>query len=112
MNPLFLLIDHVSGYIEENGVNKYLVSDPTDKNKGLLKKYNDVWNLIKNKIKEVSDSECDYEKDYMRIKFNSDDNLLLKKPLKFHLMTITIRSVFEEDGKLYPQLFLYDTFYE
>ena len=56
--------------------------------------------------------ETDYEKDYMKIKFNSDDNLPLNKPLKFHLMTITIRSVFEEDGKLYPQVFLDDTLYE
>ena len=38
----------------------------------------------------------------MRIKFNCDDNLPLKKPLELHLMTITIRSVFEEDGKRYP----------
>ena len=41
----------------------------------------------------------------MKIKLNSDDNLPLNKPLKFHNMTITIRSVFEEDGKLYPQVF-------
>ena len=112
VNPLYLLIDHVSGYIEEKGVNKYLVFDSRDKNKELLKKYNDVWNGIKKKIKEVSDSECDYEKDYMKIKFDSEDNLPLNKPLKFHLMTITIRSVFEEDGKLYTQLFLDDTLYE
>ena len=79
--------------------------------KSYSKKYN-VWNGIKNNIKEVTDSESDYEKDYMKIKFNSDDNLPLNKPLKFHLMTITIRSVFEEDGKLYPQLFLDDTLHE
>ena len=48
----------------------------------------------------------------MKIEFNSDDNLPLNKPLKPHLMTITIRSVFEEDGKLYPQLFLDDTLHE
>ena len=48
----------------------------------------------------------------MKIKFNSDDNLPLNKPLKFCLITITIRSVFEEDGKLHPQLFLDDTLYE
>ena len=54
-----------------------------------------------------SDSgECDYENDYMKIKFNSDDDLLLNKPLKFDNMIITIRSAFEEDGKLYPQVFL------
>ena len=64
------------------------------------------------KIKKVSNDDCDYEKDYMKIKFNSDDNLPLKKPLKFHNMAITIRSVFGEDGKLYPQVFLDDTLYE
>ena len=83
-----------------------------DENKELLKKYNDVFNEIRDKIKEINNDDCDYEKDYMKIKFNSDDNLPLNKPLKFHNMTITIRSVFEEDGKLYPQVFLDDTLYE
>ena len=105
VNPLYLLVNHANGYIEEKGVNKYLIFDSTDENKELLKKYNDVWNGIKNKIEEVSSGECDYEKDYMKIKFNSDDDLPLNKPLKFHNMTIIIRSVFEEDGKLYTQVF-------
>ena len=48
----------------------------------------------------------------MKIKFNSDDNLPFNKPLKFHIMTIIIRCVFEEDGKLYPQVFLDDTLHE
>ena len=112
VNPLYLLIDHASGYIEEKGVNKYLVFDSTDENKELLKKYNDVFNGIRNKIKKISGDECDYEKDYMKIKFNSDDNLPLNKPLKFHLITITIKSFFEKDGELYPQLFLDGTLYE
>ena len=112
LNPFYLRIDHANGYIEEKGVNKCLVFDSTDENKELLKKYNDVWNGVRDKIKEVSSNECDYEKDYIKIKFNSDDNLPLNKPLKFHNMTITIRSVFEEDGKLYPQVFLDDTLYE
>ena len=56
--------------------------------------------------------ENEYKKDYMKIKYNSDDNLPLNKPLNFHSMTITIRSVFEKDGKLYPQVFLDDTLYE
>ena len=90
-----MLVDHANGYIEEKGVNKYLIFDSTDENKELLKKYNDVWNGIKNKIEEVSSGECDYEKDYMKIKFNSDDDLPLNKPLKFHMMTMIIRSVFE-----------------
>ena len=47
----------------------------------------------------------------MKIKFNPDGDLPLKKPLKLHNMTLTIRSVFKEDGKLYSQVFLDETLY-
>ena len=68
---------------------------------------------IKIEIKAInSGKENDYGKDYMKIKFNSDNDLPLNKPLKFHAMTIIIRSVFEEGGKFYPQVFLDDTLYE
>ena len=77
--------------------------------KNYFKKYNDVFNGIRDKIKEINSNECDYEKDYMKIKFDSDDDLPLNKSLKFTLMTITIRCVFEEDGKRYPQVLLEDT---
>ena len=116
VNPLYLIFDHASGYIEEKEVNKYFTFDSTDKNKELLKKYNDVFNGIRGKIKKKkkkkSGDECDYEKDYMKIKFNSDNNLPLNKQLKFHNMTRTIRSVFEENGRLYPQVFPDDALYE
>ena len=112
VNPLYLTSNHASGYIEEKGANKYLVFDSIDENKELLKKYNDVFNGIRNKIKKISGNKCDYEKDYMKIKFNSDDDLPLNKQLKFHNKIITIRSVFDEDGKLYPQVFLDDTLFE
>ena len=89
-----------------------MVFDSTDENKELLKKYNDVFNVIRSKIKKISGDECDYEKDSLKIKFNSDDDLPLNKQLRFHNMIITIRSVFQEDGKLYPQVFLNETLYE
>ena len=77
VNPLYLLVNHANWYIEEKNGNKYLIFDSTNENKELLKTYNNVWNGIKNKIEEVSSGECDYEKDYMKIKFNSDDNIFL-----------------------------------
>ena len=43
VNPLYLGITRVNGYIEEKDSNKYLVFDSTDENKELLKKYNDVF---------------------------------------------------------------------
>ena len=83
VNPLYLRITHANGYIEEINENKYLIFDSIDENKELLKKYNDVFNGIRDKIKKISGDECDYEKDYMKIKFNSDDDSLLNKPLKY-----------------------------
>ena len=113
LNSLYLIIDNVSRYIEEKGMNKYLVFYTTDENKELHEKYNDVWNGIKNEIKTINGGkENNYEKDYIKTKFNSDDDLPLNKQSEFHNMTVTIRSVFEEDGKLYPQVFPDDTLYE
>ena len=112
VNPLYLRIKYASGCIEEKGVNKYLIFDSKDENKELLKKCNNVWNRIRDKLKEVSSGEYNYEKDYMKISFNSDDDLPLTKRLKFRLMNITIRSVYEEDGKLYPQVFRDDSLYK
>ena len=112
VNPLYLGITRVNGYIEEKDSNKYLVFVLTDENKELLKKYTDVFNGIMSKIREIDDDWLEYAKDYMKIKFSSDDDLPLNKSLKFRLMTITIRCVFKEDNELYPQVFLDDTLYE
>ena len=86
VNPLYLIIAHASGYIEEKNENKYLIFDSTDENKELLKKYLDVWSGIKTKIEVVCSGECDYENDLMKIKFNSEDDPSLNKRLKFHSM--------------------------
>ena len=75
VNPLYLLVNYESGYIKEKNGNKYLIfDDSANENKGLLKKYADVWIGIKNEIKAVNGGkESDYGKDYMNILFNSDD---------------------------------------
>ena len=73
-----MLVSHASGYIEEKDVNEYLIFDSTDENKVLLKKYNDVWNGIKNKIEKVSSGKCDYEKDYLK---NTLKRLVIQLPL-------------------------------
>ena len=66
---MYLRINHASGYIEEkkNG-NKYLIFDSVDENEEVLKKYADVWDGIKNKIKTVNGTaEHNYEKKYMKV---------------------------------------------
>ena len=104
-------IGNASGYIEEINEDKYLVFDVTDENKKLLERYDDVFNGNMSKIKKIDDDWLEYAKDYMKIKFSSDDSLSLNKPLKFYNMTVTIRCVFEEDNKLYPQVFLDENLY-
>ena len=64
-------------------------------------------NEIKYHIQTINASKSgEYDKDYMKVKFNSDDDLPLTKILKLHMLTLIVRSVFEEDGKYYPQVFL------
>ena len=48
----------------------------------------------------------------MKIKFNSDDDLSLNKTLRIYNLTIIVRSIFEEDGKYYPQVFLDECLHE
>ena len=98
-----MCIDNASGYIKEDWTHKYLIFDSTDKNKELLKRYDNVFNGL---IDKIHDDWLEYTKDYTKIKFNSDDNLPLNKPLKFYQMTLTIRCVISENNKLYPQVFL------
>ena len=99
VNPFYLLIKKLDGFIDEIESNKYLNITLTDSNNDVLIKYAKVWSGIKDQIKKINnDSVGEYDKDYMKIKFDSD-NLLLNKVLKFHVLTITIRNVFETDGK-------------
>ena len=48
----------------------------------------------------------------MKIKFESDDNLPLNKTLKLHNLTLIVRSVFQEEGKYYPLVFLDKCLYD
>ena len=90
---MYLLVNLASGHIEEKSQNRYLIfDDSVDEIKEVFKKYTDVWDGIKNKTKSINGrKKNDYGKDYMKIKSNSDDDLQLNEPLKFHAMTIILR---------------------
>ena len=99
--------------IEEENKNKYLVLDDLDENKEVLKKYEGVWKGIKKETETiVSGEKIEQGKDFLKIRFESSDDLPLNKPIKIRLLTIIIRSAFSENGKFYPQLFLDDALYE
>ena len=108
-NPFYLLIYKIDGFIEEKRENKYLNIAFTDNNDEVLNRYKEVLSGIKSCIEKINNNKSgEYEKDYMQIKFNSDDKLPLNKQSQFLSVTIVIRPVFEEDGKYYPQAFLDD----
>ena len=98
--------------IKENNRNKYLILDPSDENKEVLRKYKELWNGIKNKIENINDGECKYGKDFTKMKFFTNDDLPLSKQLTLQMLVIIIRSVFEDKGKFYPQVYLDECLYE
>ena len=64
-------------------------------------------------LKKINDSELgEYDKDFMKIKFNPDGDVPLNKQLYFLTITVIIRSTFEKDGKYHPQCFLDECLYE
>ena len=67
---------------------------------------------LKTNSKKINNSLGEYDKDSMKIKFDSDDNFPLITVLKFRGLTIIIRCILEQDGKYYPQIFLDDSLYE
>ena len=104
VNPLHLIIGKVIGHTEEKNGSKYLVFDSTDENKEVFKKCTELLDGIKNEIKTINTGKAgDYGKDFMKITFDTDDDLPLNKRLKFLTMTV---AVFEESGKYYPKIFL------
>ena len=78
----------------------------------VLRKFASIWKSIRAKIEENRDGIVQYDKDYMKIKFESNDNLPINNIVNMQQVTIIIRSVFAQNGKIYPQLFLDDALYE
>ena len=92
--------------MEKNG-SKYLVFDSTDENREVFEKYKDLWDGIRNEIETINGGkEGGYGKDVMKNKFDTQDNLLLNKPLKLRMLTIIIRCPFKEDSKFYLHVYL------
>ena len=107
------MINRIDGFIEEKDEDKYLIIAVTERNSEVLKKYSEVWDGIKDYIKKINDSELgEYDKDYMKIKFNCDDDIPFNKQLDFVSVTVIIRNIFEKDGKYYPQILLDECLYE
>ena len=80
----------------------------------IMQKYQEFFDGIKYIIKKIYDynQPIEYDDNYMKIKLNADDNILLNKIIYFPTITMIIRSVTQKDGKYYPQIFLDECLYQ
>ena len=112
-NFLYLVFNNADVYIEENNEDKYLIFALTDKNKEALENYTELWYEIKDQIEMISDNKpTKYWKEFMKIRFESDDNLPLGKILNIPACLTFARSVFQENNNYYSQVSLQECFYE
>ena len=110
VNPLYLKITDMKGQFEKGKDDAwYLVISNKD---DVYKKLVDILESIKNKITEKTWDVVEYDKDYMKIKFESNNILPASKDVNIHIATIIIGAIFVQDDKYYPQLFLADGLYK
>ena len=114
-NSLYLIFNNLDPYIEKSDENKYLIFASTQKNKIVLKNYTKLWDEIKEQIELITgDKVIKYSKDFMKIKFETDDDLSISKMINTPVCVIIVRGIiFEEvDNTYYPQVLLQECFYE
>ena len=99
VNPLYLIINSAIAHLKKSD-KKYLILDSTDK-------YEEVWSGIRSEIKRLNGwKDLFYENDYVRIGINTDDDLPLNKPIKFPILTVSIRCIFQEGRRMHRQIYL------
>ena len=69
----------MNGYFEEINGSKDLTLVPTNESKEKIKRYEELWNKIRDLIRSITKTSDDYDEKYMKIKLNSEDELPLKK---------------------------------
>ena len=81
----------------------------TKNNKKELGIYRKLWNEIKNQIETIKGGESiQYKKGFMKIRFNSNDNVPLNKILSIPILSIVVKSVFQNESKYYPQFHIHE----
>ena len=69
------MIDKMIGHFEEKNENKYLVLDDVDENKEVSKKYEEVWEGVKEEIETTNGGgKIEYGKEFKKTRFESNDD--------------------------------------
>ena len=91
VNSLYFILNDLDAYFEEHNENKYFVFALTDKNREALENYKELWSEVKDEIETIKGiGPIKYEKDFMKIRFESDDNLPLCRILNIPVCTVFI----------------------
>ena len=102
----------MNGYFEEINISKYLTLVPTNENKEKIKKYEELWIKIGDLVRSIIKNSDDYDEEYMKIKFSSDDELPLNKTIEIPSMIMVVRAIFLENNRYYPQVFLDERYHK
>ena len=107
MNQLYLIVNNVYGTIAGKNYSKYL--EISIKSDFALER---AFSAIKQGIEKITDEKVNFNSDYNRIKFLSDDFLPSENQIYFSTLTVVIRCVFKQDNVYYPQVYLDDALYQ
>ena len=100
------IINKLNGYTEKYNENQYLTLTLINKRKDTVKKYEELWTKIRDVVCLTSSDSDDDDKKYIKIKFDSDDDLGFKKTLELFNMIKFVKSVFSWRQRMLPPNFL------
>ena len=100
VNPLYLFFSKVNGYFEEINKNKYLMLLSANESEEKIKKYEEFWSKIRDLIRLITRNSDDYNEKYMKIKFNSDDELPLNKTKEIPSMIMVLELFFMKTANI------------
>ena len=112
VNPLYLIINKIKSHFEEVDGDKYVIIN--SENGEIMQKYQETFNGTKEIIKRINDynQPIKYDGNFMKIKFNTDDNIPLNKIIYFPTITIIIRSITKKTINIILNFSLDDCLYE
>ena len=104
------MINKITGHFEEKDGDKYLIISP--KNDDTIQKYQEIFDRLKEIIKKINDysQPIKYDDNYVKIKFNTDDNIPLDNISTYY--NNNHQECHKKDDKYYLQIFLNECLYQ
>ena len=113
--PTHIVFNNVDIYFECVNDEKYLVFALIGKNLDILENYKKLWDKIKMDIKKLEGivGNLYFEKDIMKVKFDTDDDLMFNKIINVPMCAcaIVVKAVYEHDNKFYPRKYLHSRYF-